>query len=110
MKNAIIKKQARLEEIANDTLIMERLIDRDGKLFGTIGVIELTFTLNKHQIGAPIFPSDIFGVPKDGLSEGSHNIEVCGVPFKVEVVGIKESIHEFDSMVKQDRWTASLNR
>ena len=86
----------------------------DGNLYGSIGTIEITYTMNKFNVGAPIYPSDIYGVPGDGLKEqGEYDIEICGIPFKVEVVGIKQSYYEIDLSAPVERdvaFDASLNR
>lgn len=86
----------------------------EGNLYGAIGTIEITYTMNKFNIGVPIYPSDIFGVPKDGFKEeGEHSIEVCGIPFKVEVVGIKQSHYEVECSIPRSgdlAFDASLNR
>ena len=82
-------------------------------MYGAVGTIEITYAINNFKIGAPIYPSDIHGVPRDGLKqEGEYCIEVCGVPFTVEVVGLKQSRYEMKPTTPNAdvEWDARLNK
>ena len=78
-----------------------------GESCESVGKIEIAFYFNK--LGLDIAPADIF-MKSRCLEIGLERcVEVCGIPFRVDVVENLKSKHEIQASSTMTRWDASLN-